>query len=224
MNCWCEEVFLAVDTTVKRKQGRPPKSPEEQAAIRSKIIGVAKELFINEGVDQVSVRKIAARVGCTPRTLYYYFENKRSLLHFIWVDIFSQLSDFAADHPENAEPINKIKLLLMAYAQYWLKHPDHFRVVFSIEELNSTPDQDEQANEIIMQSQYFTSLFNEIKKCCESQIFSESNHTLIGQVLLCGVQGIVSNLLTIKQMKWAPAEQLLELQINSILSGLKLNH
>lgn len=213
-----------MDTIVKRKQGRPPKSPEEQAAIRNKIIGVAKELFINEGVDQVSVRKIAARVGCTPRTLYYYFENKRSLLHFIWVDIFTQLSDFAVDQQENSESLQKIKSLLMAYAQYWLSHPDHFRVVFSIEELNSTPDQDEQANEIIMHSQYFTSLFSEIKKCCESQTFSETNHTLIGQTLLCGVQGIVSNLLTIKQMKWAPPEQLLTLQIDSMLIGLKPNH
>ncbi|MBU2711521.1 TetR/AcrR family transcriptional regulator [Zooshikella harenae] len=205
----------------KRKQGRPPKSPEEQAAIRNRIIDVAKELFLNDGFEQVSVRKIAAKVGCTPRTLYYYFENKRSLLHFIWIDIFAQLADYADEHiPSNLSPKEIIKASLQAYVSYWLEHPDRFRVIFSIEDLNSTPDQDQDASRIVLESRFFQRLFKAVEACCQQNMFTEDNHELVGHMLMCSVQGIVNNVLTIKQIPWSPVDQLLNLQLEGLLSGL----
>ena len=60
-------------------KGRPKLSKEENETRKTQIIGIAKQLFIKEGYQSVSMRKIASEAGLSPMTLYKSFENKRDL-------------------------------------------------------------------------------------------------------------------------------------------------
>ena len=48
---------------------------------REKILNCALELFHARGYDAVGVQEIAETAGVTKPTLYYYFRNKRGLMH-----------------------------------------------------------------------------------------------------------------------------------------------
>ncbi|MEG0469831.1 MAG: TetR/AcrR family transcriptional regulator, partial [Longicatena sp.] len=47
---------------------------------KEEILSHAKNILLEEGIDQLSIRKIAARMKQTPGILYHYFENKEMIL------------------------------------------------------------------------------------------------------------------------------------------------
>ncbi|XRQ10627.1 TetR/AcrR family transcriptional regulator, partial [Actinomadura welshii] len=74
----------AADTEKSVREG----SPEKRAA----IIGAARDLFVHQGVDRVSMDAIAARAGVSKRTVYDYFGDKRRLFLAILSDASESMS------------------------------------------------------------------------------------------------------------------------------------
>jgi len=50
------------------------------ASTREKILGVALDLFTDQGFDGTSMREIAERLGITKPSIYYHFASKEELL------------------------------------------------------------------------------------------------------------------------------------------------
>ncbi|MEU7045065.1 TetR/AcrR family transcriptional regulator [Streptomyces varsoviensis] len=75
------------------KAATPEKTVREGSAEKRKaIIGAARDLFVRQGVDRVSMDAIAARAGVSKRTVYDYFGDKRSLFVAILADVSQSLS------------------------------------------------------------------------------------------------------------------------------------
>lgn len=58
---------------------------------RRAILAAARDLFVHQGVDRVSMDAIAARAGVSKRTVYDYFGDKRSLFLAILSDVSQSL-------------------------------------------------------------------------------------------------------------------------------------
>jgi len=56
------------------------------AAARRRILAAALELFLAEGFEAATVRAIGERAGVSDSALYYYFENKASILQALLVE------------------------------------------------------------------------------------------------------------------------------------------
>jgi AcrR family transcriptional regulator len=48
----------------------------EKQEMRDLILNVATEMFIEEGYDKTSIRKIADKIEYSPATIYLYFKDK----------------------------------------------------------------------------------------------------------------------------------------------------
>src|ERR687890_1276210 len=64
---------------IKERQER------DREAVRRSILDAARELFVAEGFQNVSIRKIAERIEYSPAAIYGYFPSKD--------DIFFALAD-----------------------------------------------------------------------------------------------------------------------------------
>lgn len=62
------------------RRGRPPRSHQQADDTRQRVIAAARALFVQDGYDGVSMRKIAQLAGCSPAALYTLFPGKRQLL------------------------------------------------------------------------------------------------------------------------------------------------
>ena len=60
---------------------------------RTAILAAARELFVHQGVDRVSMDAIAARAAVSKRTVYDYFGDKRRLFLAILTDVSQSLLD-----------------------------------------------------------------------------------------------------------------------------------
>jgi len=53
----------------------PPKlkSPEDREQLRSQILDAARTLFVERGIEAVTMRQIAKQINYSATTLYHYF-------------------------------------------------------------------------------------------------------------------------------------------------------
>ena len=66
---------------------------QQQEDLRAKILDAARELFVNEGVEAVSMRKVADKIGYSATTLYNYFDDKEALLYALCDADFGTLQE-----------------------------------------------------------------------------------------------------------------------------------
>jgi AcrR family transcriptional regulator len=101
--------------------------------LRDEIITAARDLFVTEGYANVSIRKVAERVGCAPGTIYLHFEDKDSILSAICVETFAKLNKrMEAIRNDQGDPLERLRRGGRAYVQFGLDHPYHYLVTFGL--------------------------------------------------------------------------------------------
>ena len=60
--------------------GIKERKAREKEQLRRQILSAARELFVNEGYENVSMRKIANKIEYSPTTIYLHFKDKADLL------------------------------------------------------------------------------------------------------------------------------------------------
>lgn len=98
---------------------------------REEILQAAKELFLEEGYDATTIRRIADRVGISAPALYLYFKDKEALMLALCDQTFGHLIEAIGEIEKKvADPLERIRRFGEAYARFGLTHPDEYRLVF----------------------------------------------------------------------------------------------
>ena len=103
---------------------------QQQDELRAKILDAARELFVTHGVEAVSMRKVAEKIGYTATTLYNHFEDKDALLRALCDADFGTLHESFARIGRIADPIDRLRKLGQAYIEFSLQYPSHYRLMF----------------------------------------------------------------------------------------------
>jgi AcrR family transcriptional regulator len=98
---------------------------------REEILQAAKELFLEQGYDSTTIRKIAERVGISAPALYLYFRDKEALMLALCDQTFGYLMEAVAEIERDVEdPVDRLHRFGEAYVRFGLTHPDEYRLVF----------------------------------------------------------------------------------------------
>ena len=112
----------------------PPRTrkPRGQGASRrGEILEAATRLFLDEGVSQVTMRRIAAAVGVSPTALYVYFPDKDAILQAIAEAWFTELlAALEASQRDQDGVADRFRAGLRAYVGFGLARPDGYRLTF----------------------------------------------------------------------------------------------
>ena len=63
--------------------GIPDRKEREKQELRDLILKEARALFLEEGFEKTSLRKIAERIEYSPTTIYLYFKDKNEQFIFV---------------------------------------------------------------------------------------------------------------------------------------------
>src|ERR1700735_4852335 len=74
--------------TAKRARSAPARE-----AVRERLCDAAARLFLEEGEAALSMRRLAAEVGCSPMAPYRHFADKQALIAAIRAQAFDRLAD-----------------------------------------------------------------------------------------------------------------------------------
>lgn len=72
-----------------RRAGRPRAG--EQPLTRGRILSTALSLVDEEGIEALSMRRLAKELGVDPMAIYHHLPNKRALLSALIEEIFSEM-------------------------------------------------------------------------------------------------------------------------------------
>ncbi|QUD86837.1 TetR/AcrR family transcriptional regulator [Phenylobacterium montanum] len=205
--------------TAASKPRGPKRTPQESAAFRERLIAAARALFVEEGFEAVSIRRIAQRAGCPPMTFYVFFKSKRELLRHIWEDVFADL--FAQCAPAAAgpgDPERRLAALLRAIVAYWLQHPDNYRVVFMHQDRVTAPDEAYYVDSSAIRER-FQLIDGLIAEGVAEGVFDAADVEVAAQLVLVNMVGLAHVLITIPEFPWR-REALVEQAVRSLLRGL----
>ena len=82
---------------------RAKRTEQEIKKMRERILDATLELLQQEGLEGVSIRKIADRIGVSHMLLYSYFENRAAIMQSLRERGFEQMDAFFAESLRRAE-------------------------------------------------------------------------------------------------------------------------
>jgi len=191
--------------------------------LRQEILDAASELFVKEGFENVSMRRIADKIEYSPTTIYLYFRDKAELLEQVCAETFARLSTHLTRILEQpGDPLERLKRGLLAYIDFGLENPHHYRATFMMpvpegfdKEKHSKPDSPGM--------QAFDFLRRSVYDCIAAGKFRSSDPEIISQSLWSGVHGITALLITFdKRFPWVNQKQLTPFVVDTLISGLAI--
>ena len=122
---------LSAASTARVRTASAKRRHDHKLETRQAIFRAAAELLDEAGYEAFSLRKLAARIGYTPTTIYRYFRDKDELVSAVMLEgyaAFTRALGAAADRAD--DPFGKIDALGSAYVEFGLAHPVMYRVLF----------------------------------------------------------------------------------------------
>lgn len=99
--------------------------------LKQALIAGSIELISEEGVEALTLRRLAARVGVSHAAPQHHFANKEALLLAVaeqgFIDLTRALHEAAGGEADRFE---QLRAAGMAYVKFAADHPAHFRVMF----------------------------------------------------------------------------------------------
>ena len=180
--------------------------------LRSAIVKAARELFVREGYESFSMRKLAKTLGCSHGNLYLYFKNKQQLFAFLVEDSFAQLSG-ALDHLRGErDPVRLLKEAGRTYVDFGRRNPEAYQFAFVIHRAGPVrPWKPHPA---------FAFLRNTIKQCVEEKRFRALDVDAATQAIWAAVHGVTSLLIARPTFPWVSKDQLIARVIDSAVDSL----
>ena len=91
-------------------------------SVRARIAAAAQELYLQEGIDGISMRKVADRVGISAPAIYRHFKNKEELLSEIVVEGLKILEQYLGPALESGTPYERLVRMADRYLDFALEH------------------------------------------------------------------------------------------------------
>ena len=112
-----------------------PETPAERRRVqhreeaRRAILEAAERLLVEDGYERFSMRRLAARCGYTPATVYHYFGDKRRLIDAVLEERFAAILARLRRVRRPADPAGCVRAQLEAFLRFSLENPTHHRLL-----------------------------------------------------------------------------------------------
>ena len=192
------------------------------ASRRDEILRAAKKLFLTEGFEHTTIRKIAAAVGVTSGALYLYFPDKNAITRAIAEDTFGALLvRLEQTLAIEGNVLERLRAGMHVYVKFGRAHPDEYRLTFLSKMLTEAcPGRVPHAKEIEAADRSFHMILRPTTELIEAGIFRPIDPVSAAEVIWCSLHGLTSVLLANADTLETCPDRLAEIVIDVTLKGL----
>lgn len=195
----------------------------EKEVLRSHILNAASELFVTEGVQSVSMRRIADRIEYAPSTIYLYFKDKEELLRTICQEVFENLTEILDEiHSRKLPALDQLRTGLRAYIDFGLQHPHHYLLVFGPPSFRESPGYPSDADRAGQET--FNYLRQTITRGMDEGVIRRGDVEIISQSVWMMAHGVADMLIISRDtpnFPWADPERTIHSAIELIARSLQ---
>ena len=100
----------------------PSRTPGQRAGLtRARVLAAARELLDEHGVEALTMRALAERLGVRPNALYSHVESKEALVDEVLDDVLAAVD---APSPEARDPLAGVHAMMASTYRVLLAHAD----------------------------------------------------------------------------------------------------
>jgi AcrR family transcriptional regulator len=110
--------------------GIPERKEKQKLEIRKAILDASMKLFMEQGFENVSIRKIADLIEYSPTTVYLYFKDKNEILFNLHELGFQKMAEYTIDLWTIKNPLVRLHKMGEYYLQFGLENPAFYELMF----------------------------------------------------------------------------------------------
>jgi AcrR family transcriptional regulator len=108
-----------------------PSAKYHHGNLRQTLLAAAKEMIAADGIESLSLRKLADKVGVSRTAAYHYFDDKNNLLCAIASDGFRHWQQLLKQGEKNNQTERqKFEQYIINYMVYATGHPEAYELMF----------------------------------------------------------------------------------------------
>lgn len=197
----------------------------EKSETRDKILDAARELFITEGFEGVSMRKVAEKIEYSPTAIYVHFADKEELFRELCHQDYARLAQVFQSSVMPKDPIERLKQIGAIYIDFGTRYPHHYKFMFMTPFPMHEPDEEDREMMGNPEMDAYAFLKWAVQQALDAGCFREelNDTALISQTLWASVHGVIS--LHIAKggdcwVDWRPIQARAEMMLDITLRGL----
>jgi AcrR family transcriptional regulator len=202
---------------IKERQER------DKEAVRRAILDAARDLFVTEGYQNVSIRKVAERIEYSPAAIYGYFASKDDIFFALAEEGFRLLGN-PADEPrrsrlEQLPPLERIRANFLRMYEFSREHPQYFALIFLD---RSVPRISREYERFAFARERKARIVAGIQACIDAGELPTSVDPVVAtRTLMVGIVGVAALRLSDRLAPGEDADLLASDVINLTIAGLK---
>jgi AcrR family transcriptional regulator len=97
---------------------------------REHILKCACDLYLSDGIEGFSMRKLAKCVGCTAPALYRHYENKEEVIQEVVAEAYRHFTQYLYRALEGLSPAERFILAGRGYFDFAMEEPALYEIIF----------------------------------------------------------------------------------------------
>jgi AcrR family transcriptional regulator len=158
------------------------------------ILNAARDLFVKQGYEAVTMRAVAAAIEYTPGALYAHFKDKADLVRALCINDFSAFNSFLYSlHDAVADPVARICKMGRGYLLFAASHPRQYEFMFLTKlPADVSADVERVEREENPENGGYAFLVRCVKEAIDAGLIREDlkDEWLVAQLLWAGLHGI----------------------------------
>jgi AcrR family transcriptional regulator len=197
----------------------------EKSETRDKILDAARELFVSEGYEGVSMRKVAEKIEYSPTAIYVHFADKEELFRELCHQDYARLAEVFQSSVISNDPIERLKQIGAIYIDFGTRYPHHYKFMFMTPFPTHEPDDKDREVMGNPEMDAYAFLKWAVQQAIDAWRFREglTDAAIISQTLWASVHGVIS--LQIAKgadcwVDWRPIQERAEMMLDITMRGL----
>jgi len=189
------------------------------STLKTRIADAAQQLYLRDGIEGFSMRKVADLVGVSAPAIYRYFENKNELLNEIVIEGLKVLERYLQPALEADTPYDKLVQLTDNYLKFAIEQPKYFDFAFLVPNRDLSGLAEEVANPMWT---IFRLAIGQVGACMEDGTFKRDDPLGTAIVIWSEAHGLVTLFRTGRFGQQSDAfTEIYRSSIERVIQGLK---
>jgi len=198
------------------------RSDHTRAEQRDMALAAARKIVNTKGLQGLTTRAVAQRMGYTVGTLYLIFNNLNDLIHAINAQTVAKMRlQMEQATAGQADPAERLKAMARSYQVYALANPNLWRLAFE----HQVPEEEAIPEFILAETdQVFMAVLNAFHELLPE--LDNAALTIIGAAFWSAIHGVCHLAITdtLRVAHTEAEHAVLECQVNTFLSGIVAEH
>ena len=197
----------------------------EKSETRDKILDAARELFVTEGYEGVSMRRVADKIEYSPTAIYVHFADKEELFRELCRRDFARLAEVFQSSVTTADPVERLRQIAGIYVEFGTRYPNHYKFMFMTPDPGHELDKLDREMHGNPEKDAYAYLIWAVQQAVDAGCFREGidDAELISQTLWASVHGVISLQIAKGRdawVEWRPIQDRAATMIDATLRGL----